>query len=182
MNFRPRRDPGRAIVAGVRTAAGHLTAAVTVVADAVVTGLRNIRAAVDESRVTSQAPTPDAATPVHAAQKPPRRAATAATRDVTANALSDSDVRSAPAITEPSTRRTVAAAERDDTRAGSTRKRRTVALNPRHTLRSLAEKAAERRDRAASRRSDSAAEHPGVCGRRTPRPDCGACGYAERHG
>ena len=83
---------------------------------------------VSVSGAGGQAPTPDAATPVLAAQKPPRRAA-AATRDVTANALSDSDVRSAPAVTEPSTRRTVIAAER--------------------------------RDRAASRRSDSAAEHPG---------------------
>jgi hypothetical protein len=47
-------DPFRAVAAGVDNAVGHLTAAVTVVADSVVTGLENIHTAIEESRAENR--------------------------------------------------------------------------------------------------------------------------------
>lgn len=47
-------DPFRAVAAGVDNAVGHLAAAGTVIADSVVTGLRNIHTAIEESRADSR--------------------------------------------------------------------------------------------------------------------------------
>lgn len=52
-------NPVRAGAAGLRTAAGHARAAVSVVSESVVTGLANIRAAVDQARSTRTTGTPD---------------------------------------------------------------------------------------------------------------------------
>jgi hypothetical protein len=170
-------DPVRAVAAGVNTAAGAATAAVTVIADSVVTAVSNIRTAAGQSlpanqmmQVQNSATT---TTPVRAEVGPPRPLVTTTTKHAnaelgTSHPLVTTTTRHANAelgTSHPLVTTTTKHAnaelgtphplvttttKRANAELGTSHPLRDVASNLRQTARSVVKKASERPPRTAS--------------------------------
>jgi hypothetical protein len=121
-------DPVRAFAAGVNTAAGEVTAAVTDIADSVVTAVGDIRAASGQSLLANPG-------------TQPQNSATTATATTTA---------AARAKVGPPRPLVTTTTNHPKSELGTSHPLRDVASNLRHTMRSVVKKAAERPHRAGS--------------------------------
>jgi hypothetical protein len=120
-------DPVRAMAAGVNTAAGELTAAVTDVADSVATAVNSIRAANGQSLLANRG-------------TQPQSFATTATATTTA----------ARAKLGPPSPLVTTTTKRANAELGTSHPLRDVASNLRQTVRNVLKKSSERPHRAAS--------------------------------
>jgi hypothetical protein len=147
-------NPVRAVVAGVNTAAGEVTAAVTDIADSVVTAVGSIRAASGQSLLGNRGTQPQISatttatttTPTRAKVGPPHPLVATTTPSVTTTKTTTTPARAKVGPPRPAGTTTTKQANAGDT----SRPLRDLASNLRQSVRSVIKKASERPHRTAS--------------------------------